>query len=506
MEDGERVGLTTNTESHSFRHSTRSSINENARRLVIAGRLLMCVLIVGTVVWGASSKHHRPLSFEAKIIKNLRLELDIKNQEIHRLTSVLLHPGAANGNSKLSSTLITWENVPCVPCGIFSELVSYMLALEQIGIHVHYLPLEPCTPDFLATLPESHRDLVLRAQTNMIPSRPAFVIRIVHFVASQNPNLKTYGLNVTLPSRTILRAMTECDEMPHSFYDASQYADEVWVPTEWNRQVFVKGGIPDYKISVLPETTDFNFFQPIPNAKLAPKYLKHSQGQFVFLSVFKFEPRKGWDVLLRAFGEEFVNDSDVLLFLKLQTFSKHPKETIIEFMKAENMPESVTQNVKIILDDKMLSEEIPLLYSEADAFVLSTRGEGWGLPIMEAMAMDVPVIVTGWSGPTAFLEHNKNGLLVDIDGISSGDLDEGTSKQISCIVAQPSVAHLRKLMRQVVECKRSDSRGSSCAELSPSVLHPREAAKAKLDFPVIANIFQKKLERTQCSLCEMCMI
>ena len=39
------------------------------------------------------------------------------------------------------------------------------------------------------------------------------------------------------------------------------------------------------------------------------------------------------------------------------------------------------------------------LYAAADAFVLPTRGEGWGLPIAEAMAMAMPVIATNWSGP-----------------------------------------------------------------------------------------------------------
>ena len=32
------------------------------------------------------------------------------------------------------------------------------------------------------------------------------------------------------------------------------------------------------------------------------------------------------------------------------------------------------------------------------------RGEGWGLPVVEAMAMALPVIVTNWSGPTAYLD------------------------------------------------------------------------------------------------------
>jgi glycosyltransferase involved in cell wall biosynthesis len=35
-----------------------------------------------------------------------------------------------------------------------------------------------------------------------------------------------------------------------------------------------------------------------------------------------------------------------------------------------------------------------------DAVVLATHGEGWGLPLVEGMAMGLPVIATNWSGNT----------------------------------------------------------------------------------------------------------
>jgi glycosyltransferase involved in cell wall biosynthesis len=46
------------------------------------------------------------------------------------------------------------------------------------------------------------------------------------------------------------------------------------------------------------------------------------------------------------------------------------------------------------------------LLASADAFVLPTRGEGWGLPIAEAMAMELPVLVTNYSGPAAFCSED----------------------------------------------------------------------------------------------------
>ena len=78
-----------------------------------------------------------------------------------------------------------------------------------------------------------------------------------------------------------------------------------------------------------------------------------------------------------------------------------------------------------LLDTEMPLRRLPSLYAAADAFVLHaaggghagrerwakerceqvlpSRGEGWGRPHAEAMAMGLPVIATNWSGPTAFM-------------------------------------------------------------------------------------------------------
>ena len=55
---------------------------------------------------------------------------------------------------------------------------------------------------------------------------------------------------------------------------------------------------------------------------------------------------------------------------------------------------------------------MPRLYAAADAYVLPTRGEGWGRPYMEAMAMGLPTIGSRWSGNLEFM-HDGNAWLVD---------------------------------------------------------------------------------------------
>ena len=54
-------------------------------------------------------------------------------------------------------------------------------------------------------------------------------------------------------------------------------------------------------------------------------------------------------------------------------------------------------------DFNFISPDYPSYYASADAFVLSTHGEGWGRTPMEAMAMGLPTIASKWSGLTEFI-------------------------------------------------------------------------------------------------------
>jgi glycosyltransferase-like protein len=57
--------------------------------------------------------------------------------------------------------------------------------------------------------------------------------------------------------------------------------------------------------------------------------------------------------------------------------------------------------------------QLPSLYSLCDIFILPSRMEGWGLAIMEAMAMMKPVIATRVGGIPELVKHGKTGYLVD---------------------------------------------------------------------------------------------
>ena len=85
------------------------------------------------------------------------------------------------------------------------------------------------------------------------------------------------------------------------------------------------------------------------------------------------------------------------------------------------------------------------MYRAANAFVLPTHGEGWGRPIMEAMAMQLPVIATNWSGQTAYM-NDWNAFPIPVSAYEPCELEP----QLNWATINTSA--LRTLMRTVRVC------------------------------------------------------
>jgi len=173
-------------------------------------------------------------------------------------------------------------------------------------------------------------------------------------------------------------------------------------------------------------------------------YALETVASFRFLSVFEFTRRKGWDVLLRAWLEAFKPEDDVALVLR--TYGRGGEDPVAalteEIIRLGHDPARIPEIV--IVQDRLSDRQMIDLYAQCQAFVLPTRGEGWGMPYLEAMALGLPVIATRWSAHLEFL-NDQNSFLIDIDGLS--DVDGGQAKVDPLYAghrwAEPSVASHR---------------------------------------------------------------
>ncbi|NBI47536.1 glycosyltransferase [Burkholderia sp. ISTR5] len=119
---------------------------------------------------------------------------------------------------------------------------------------------------------------------------------------------------------------------------------------------------------------------------------------FRFLHVSSCFPRKGVDVLLEAFARAFSSRDEVSLIIK--TFP-NPHNTVAEQIAALRRRHPDCAEI-VLIDADLDAGEIVDLYQRCDAFVAPTRGEGFGLPMGEAMWFGLPVITTAFGGQADF--------------------------------------------------------------------------------------------------------
>ncbi len=248
---------------------------------------------------------------------------------------------------------------------------------------------------------------------------------------------------------SIGRTMFETDRIPEDWVYTCNQLSEIWVPSQFNRDTFTSSGVNPEKIRVIPCPLDFDFYSPQPGKEEFRKANPQLR-RFVFLSIFDWNYRKGWDILLQAFAEEFHPQEDVSLLLKISLFSNSdPMADIRKYLHSLGRDVHDVANIQVI--SSFLSDaQIRGLYVGSDAFVLPTRGEGWGRPYMEAMAMGIPVIGTKWSGNLEFM-NDQNSYLIDIDGLETVDTQMEHTFYRGHHWAKPNVAATRKQMRYVFE-------------------------------------------------------
>jgi glycosyltransferase involved in cell wall biosynthesis len=293
----------------------------------------------------------------------------------------------------------------------------------------------------------------------------------------------------------ISRSMLETDRLDEdTVWRCNNKFDAVWVPTEFNFQTFVTSGVKSDLIKVLPESIDPNLFNcsdgPPPvrpfatfNHDRLDKFFAEGRDEstFTFLSIFKWEERKNWKMLLKTFLETFPNElthvepeqglgSDITVRLLIKTqqlaWSTDPDQDLDLVYRHMGRPSGVDSRL-LIVKDSLPTAMLPSLYRAVDAFVMPTHGEGWGLPLMEAMASGLPTIATGWGGHTEFM-HKGNSILL---GYELVDAEGGRW-------AQPDATQLQEAMLEAVR-RTAASRtmaATACQEVPGSRFSPDAVA------------------------------
>jgi glycosyltransferase involved in cell wall biosynthesis len=268
----------------------------------------------------------------------------------------------------------------------------------------------------------------------------------------------------------------EFGSLPRAWLPALQQVDEVWAYSQAVRDCYLEAGVPPERIHIVPLGVDPAIFRP----GLEPALLEPGP-DLRFLFVGGTIWRKGIDLVLKAFAQAFtptdgiglvIQDMGVKSFYRGQTAG-----AAIATLQAQGYPVEYREQ-------SLGAQDLAALYTACDAVVQPYRGEGFALPVAEAMACGLPVIVTG-AGPVLDYAGAGTAYLVPARRSELPENRVGTIETIARPwVWEPDVDalvdQLRNVARDRVRAKAIGAAASAWIRGKFTWAHAAEAAEVRL--------------------------
>lgn len=252
---------------------------------------------------------------------------------------------------------------------------------------------------------DSHDGLIGRI-LQCAMNKPSYDVSIQLQLPNEwNPFLANYNVG--------LSAAVEADRCSPDWVAAVNRMDLVIVPSEFTKNLFTSSGNITTKIVVIPEA----FIDAVADQSVQP-YELNTSTKFNFLVFGQItgnnpeNDRKNLFYTCKWLAEAFSDRSDIGVIIK----TNMGRNTTLDRMKTQHLLSQLLSEIQKgpgpkfhLLHGDMDDRDVAGLYRNPTikAMVALTRGEGFGLPILEAAASGLPVIATDWSAHTEFLNKGK---------------------------------------------------------------------------------------------------
>jgi GT2 family glycosyltransferase/glycosyltransferase involved in cell wall biosynthesis/Flp pilus assembly protein TadD len=394
--------------------------------------------------------------------------------------------------SSTTKTIIAQSSflTPPAPASIIwqgSQFVCHSLALVnrelclQLIERNYELSIIPYEPDQFGAETDS-RFTKLAAATGKTLSQPADIVVRHQWPPDFSPPPQGYWVMIQ---------PWEFGSLPTDWIEPMRsQLDEIWVPTSYVRDCYIQSGVPADRVQVVANGVDTCRFSP----KVAPLSLTTGK-RFRFLFVGGTIPRKGIDLLLTAYGRAFSRSDDVCLVIKDMGGNSFYRgqtaaEMIERFKRQPNAPE--IEYIDCILSP----DELAGLYTACHCLVHPYRGEGFGLPIAEAMACGLATIVTGYGAALDFCTRDTTWFIP----ACIGKLPEKRIGDMATVdhpwLAEPDLEELRTAMRHAAS---HPAEALSRGERAASHIHANFSWSSAADTMEhrISVLMQKPVRRLQ---------
>ena len=184
----------------------------------------------------------------------------------------------------------------------------------------------------------------------------------------------------------------ETDRMDDKFFKRLLEYDELWVPSAWQKECAIEQGYPADLVNVVPEGVKADC---VPNPNEKP-----DDSIFTFCLMGTWGHRKSTNEILQCFVELFGNDPKVQLIVSIDT--PYSTDGLSTKERLENMGWGDINN--IIIKSFPDRESYVKILQTSHVFLSCSRGEGWNIPLIEAMACGTPAVYSDCSGQTEFAQ------------------------------------------------------------------------------------------------------
>lgn len=185
----------------------------------------------------------------------------------------------------------------------------------------------------------------------------------------------------------------ETSALPPEWVWNCNLMDEIWTGDEYHAKAMRESGVTS-PIYVMPQAIETDIKIPKP-------FELRFQHKFWFYSIFQWIERKNPKALLSAYWKTFNENDDVGLLIKTygKDFSKGETAKIYEEIALWKTQQPQGYYPPVYIYDRLMSRaDVFRFHVTGDCFVLPHRGEGWGIPQVEAGLMGNPVISTDLGG------------------------------------------------------------------------------------------------------------